>query len=108
MPGLTDYRDTVDIVTGASSGIGAQLARDLAARGMRVALLARRVARLEALAAELARAGGEALPLGCDVAERAAVGRVLERWGGSTCSSTTPPATSTSSSRTTPSPTSSA
>jgi short-subunit dehydrogenase len=85
MPGLTDYRDTVGIVTGASSGIGAQLARDVAARGMRVALLARRVERLEALAAEIGRAGGEALPLACDVAEQAevdaAVGQVLARWG---------------------------
>jgi short-subunit dehydrogenase len=85
MPGLTDYRDTVGVVTGASSGIGAQLARDLAARGMRVGLLARRLDRLEALAAEIGQAGGEALAVACDVAERAAVeaavGRVVERWG---------------------------
>jgi len=40
MPGLTDWRGAVGIVTGASSGIGAQLGRDLAARGVRVALLA--------------------------------------------------------------------
>src|SRR5439155_996592 len=36
MAGLTDYQGTAGIVTGASSGIGAQLARDLAARGMLV------------------------------------------------------------------------
>jgi short-subunit dehydrogenase len=81
VPGLVDYRDTVGIVTGASSGIGAQLARDLAQRGMQVALLARRLDRLTALAAEI---GADALPLACDVADRAsveaAVGAVLARW----------------------------
>jgi len=83
MAGLTDYRGTVGLVTGASSGIGAQLGRDLAARGMRVALLARRLERLEALADEIRRAGGTAFPVACDVAERAsveaAVASVLER-----------------------------
>jgi short-subunit dehydrogenase len=73
MPGLTDYRDTVGIVTGASSGIGAQLARDLAARGMRVVLLARRADRLDAVASEIRTAGGQADPLVCDVAVRASV-----------------------------------
>lgn len=85
MPGLTDYRGTAGVVTGASSGIGAALALELAAGGMRVGLLARRRDRLEALAAEIAAAGGEALPLACDVAERAAVeaalGAVRTRWG---------------------------
>src|SRR3990172_9602680 len=85
MAGLSDYRDTVGIVTGASSGIGAELARQLAARGMRVALLARRLERLDALAEEIRRGGGEALPLACDVAERASVEAAVraagERWG---------------------------
>src|SRR5439155_1653832 len=58
--GLADFRETVGIVTGASSGIGAQLARDLAARGMRVALLARRTERLDAVAAQNRSAGGDA------------------------------------------------
>ena len=85
MAGLTDYRDTAGIVTGASSGIGAQLARDLARRGMRVALLARRADRLDELAAEVRRAGGEALPVPCDVADRGsvegAVRAAVERFG---------------------------
>src|SRR5436309_9315438 len=84
MAGLTDYQGTAGIVTGASSGIGGRLARDLAARGMRVALLARRADRLAALADDIRRAGGEALPVACDVAERAsvqaAVATVLERF----------------------------
>jgi short-subunit dehydrogenase len=85
MAGLRDLRDRVAIVTGASSGIGAQLARDAAARGARVALLARRRDRLDALAREL---GGpdRARALVCDVAERAqvdaAIGDVVDAWGG--------------------------
>src|SRR5439155_16914760 len=71
MAGLTDYQGSAGIVTGASSGLGAQLARDLAARGMRVALLARRADRLAALADEIRRGGGEAVAVPCDVAERA-------------------------------------
>jgi short-subunit dehydrogenase len=85
MAGLTDWAGRVAVVTGASSGIGAQLARDVAARGMRVALLARRADRLTGLAAEIAQAGGEALAQPCDVSDRAAVEDAIRavdvRWG---------------------------
>ena len=48
------------LITGASSGIGAGLAREFARRGFGVALVARRIEQLEALAAELRTAGGQA------------------------------------------------
>ncbi len=60
-------------ITGASSGIGAELARQLARRGTRVHLAARRVERLEALAAEIAAGGGAARVVPLDVKDPAAV-----------------------------------
>jgi NAD(P)-dependent dehydrogenase (short-subunit alcohol dehydrogenase family) len=66
----------VAVITGASSGIGAEIARLLAARGDLCVLLARRAERLEALAEEL---GGETEPEPCDVSDREAVNTVAER-----------------------------
>lgn len=59
-------RETV-LVTGASSGIGWELAKLFAADGSRVVIVARRMERLEALAAEIRETGGEAIPLAYDL-----------------------------------------
>src|SRR5687768_18096321 len=57
----------VALVTGASSGLGRRFALTLAAAGAKVAATARRVDKLEALAAEIAGNGGECVPIALDV-----------------------------------------
>jgi short-subunit dehydrogenase len=61
----------VTLITGASSGIGAELARIFAANGHRVALVARRGDRLKGLADELAAAGhSPPIVIACDLQQR--------------------------------------
>ncbi len=67
--------DKVVLITGASSGIGAGIARDLGAAGAKLALGARRTDRLEALAAEI---GGDVLVRRLDVTDRADVAAFVE------------------------------
>src|ERR1043166_9186824 len=68
------------IVIGASSGIGAEIARQLAAGGCSVALLGRRVDELQKVAAGIARAGGgRAIVAAHDVTAYDTVPAVLER-----------------------------
>ena len=79
---LQDMDGKVVIITGASSGIGAETARQLAQLGCRLTLAARSEQKLEALAAELET---EVLPLKVDVTSRDDVGRMvqatIERFG---------------------------
>ena len=61
-----DLSGRVALVTGASSGLGERFARVLASQGAAVALCARRIDRLESLAAEIAEAGGKAVAVQMD------------------------------------------
>ena len=82
---MAQLQGKVAFITGASSGIGAAMARDFARRGANVVLLARRWERLEALALEVRARGRGALTIRCDVTTdgdlEAAVEKTLEKYG---------------------------
>ena len=79
MSGPSPSPSSAALVTGASSGLGVEIARCLARRGHNVILVARRLDRLEEMAAELADAHGvtaEAIP--CDLADAEARESLVE------------------------------
>lgn len=75
----------VAFVTGAGSGIGRATALAFAAEGARVAIIDRTVDALQQTAADIKAAGGEALPIACDVSipeqVQAAVARTVDTFG---------------------------
>jgi NADP-dependent 3-hydroxy acid dehydrogenase YdfG len=72
----TQNTGRIAVITGASSGIGEATARALAADGHRLALLARRADRIQALATEL---GDQALAIEADVTDRDSITAAAER-----------------------------
>ncbi|MCB5203857.1 SDR family oxidoreductase [Neorhizobium sp. T786] len=70
--------DKVVLITGASSGIGAGIARELASAGATLALGARRTDRLDALAGEIRAMGGKVMTRRLDVTDRADVSAFAE------------------------------
>jgi NADP-dependent 3-hydroxy acid dehydrogenase YdfG len=75
----------VGVITGAGSGIGAAIARDLGGSGMRLVLVGRRQNLLDECAAEVRARGGDAVGISADVRNfeevEGAVGLALDRWG---------------------------
>lgn len=69
---MTDLKGKSAIVTGASRGIGAAAARELAKAGAGVVLAARTTAEIEAVAADILAEGGQARAIACDVTDYAA------------------------------------
>src|SRR5260221_10670997 len=67
------FSGQVAIVTGGGSGIGRCCAHELASLGARVALIGRRIEKLDGVKAEIAKSGGEAGSFACDIREEAAV-----------------------------------
>jgi 3-oxoacyl-[acyl-carrier protein] reductase len=75
---LFDLKGRTALVTGASSGLGAQFARVLAENGARVALVARRAERLKVLKGEIEAGGGKAVAIEADVTDSNAMRRAFD------------------------------
>src|SRR5260370_31387823 len=73
------FKDNVVILTGASRGIGEQLAYRLAAQGARLALAARHAETLEAVAAACRERGGQAIAVPADLTNDAQCQQLIER-----------------------------
>jgi NAD(P)-dependent dehydrogenase (short-subunit alcohol dehydrogenase family) len=87
---IMELAGKVAIVTGASSGIGRAAAGLLARAGARVVAGARRKVELDALVAEIAAAGGEAVALAGDVQDEAYARALVETATGASAASTWP------------------
>ena len=66
---MFNLKDNVAVITGASSGLGKQMALGFAKQGANLAILARRIERLEELKQELEKYGIRVLPVKCDVTD---------------------------------------
>jgi 3-oxoacyl-[acyl-carrier protein] reductase len=74
----TDLSNQVAIVTGASQGLGRHIAETLAGAGAKTICVARNAEKLGEVVAAITAAGGKAEAKPCDVADRAAIARLVE------------------------------
>ena len=86
MANYFDFKGQVALVTGCSGGLGVQMAKALASQGCNIVALARRLEKLQEVAAEItAEFGVEVLPIQCDITDTAsvdgAVAKTLEHFG---------------------------
>jgi len=82
---MFDLTGKVVVITGASSGLGAQMAKGFAGQGADLVITARRIEKLEALAKEIREMGVRCLPIQCDVTDsdnvNAAAKKAEEEYG---------------------------
>lgn len=82
---LFDLKGKVAVITGASSGLGAQMAKALAGQGADIAILARRKEKMDMVADEIRKLGVKCKPIKCDVTDtesiKAAVAEVKAEYG---------------------------
>ena len=75
---MFDLHGRVVVVTGASSGLGLQMATGFAKQGADLVIMARRLERLEAVAETIRTLGVRCLPIRCDVTDTEAVNKAAE------------------------------
>jgi NAD(P)-dependent dehydrogenase (short-subunit alcohol dehydrogenase family) len=75
---MFDFRGRVVAITGASSGLGLQMAIGFAKQGADLVLMARRIERLEKISEEIRALGVKCLPIQCDVTNSDAVNKAAE------------------------------
>src|SRR5947209_17780412 len=76
---MSNIKDKVVVITGASSGIGESTAKLLAERGAKVVLGARRLNRINAVVQEISASGGKAIGFACDVTKRGEVESLIQK-----------------------------
>lgn len=78
---FSEFRGADAVVTGAASGIGAEIARRLASLGTRVAMVDRNAGQLDAVGKTIREQGGSAVPVAVDVTQPDAFARLTQRPG---------------------------
>jgi NAD(P)-dependent dehydrogenase (short-subunit alcohol dehydrogenase family) len=76
---LRKIRGSTVVITGATSGIGRETAREFARAGARVVVAGRREERLQELVSEIETKGGEALAVRTDISDQAQVEQLIEK-----------------------------